>query len=76
MSTSNLPSASSTGTTVTFTPDSYASIAAEANRLGLPMDAYLVALNAVQTGRISTETLEIAGKVFTRDHEILRELAK
>jgi hypothetical protein len=75
MSTENIPSAPS-GVSVTFTSDSYAAIAAEANRLGLPVDAYLVALNAVQAGRVTTETLEIAGRVFVRDHEILRELAK
>ena len=63
-------------TTVTFSADAYSSIAQEAARLGLPVDAYLVAINAVQTGRITREMLEIIGEIFTNDDEILRELAK
>lgn len=63
-------------TTVVFPRDAFESIEAEAKRLGLPVEAYLSAIHDVQTGRISSRFVEIAGKLFARDDAVLRELAQ
>ncbi len=62
--------------TVTFSRDQFAGISAEAQRLGLSVATYLLGIHAVQTGRITRQTFETVGKLFVRDDEILRELAK
>lgn len=75
MSTEAQPS-SFQPTAIALPAASIADMSTEASRLGLSVEAYVLGIHAVQTGRISKQTLETIGKLFARDDEILRELAK
>lgn len=75
MSTENVPVVGSS-VAITFSPETFSRIAADAQRYGLSPQSYLIALSSFQNERISAETLRAIGDLYRHDRDTLNELAR